>query len=303
MAIFVGRIRPPDERKFKIGGNMKKSRTEKITLWVFFGLFLIYSLTLVFPFFWLFNNSLKTHQEFFAHVWSLPEEWLFSNYKLALNRTVSGYNFIQIIGNTLILTVALTFVGVFFPVTSAYTCSKYRFKTRGICMLMSLIIIAVPTIGGTAAAYKLFKALNIYDSYAALILMGSGGFGFTFMMMKATYDNISWTYAEAAFIDGASDFRVMWQIMIPLSWPTIMMLIVMSCIGTWNDYFNVYMFAPSMPTIGVGIKQLSDNLGSADASYPQLFALMIISIIPSVALYAIFQKPIMESMCGGGIKE
>ena len=282
---------------------MKKSKTEKITLWVFFGLFLLYSMTLIFPFLWLFNNSLKTHQEFFAHVWSLPKDWLFSNYKLALERTVSGYNFFQIIGNTLVLTVMLTAVGVFFPVTSAYTCSKYRFKARGLCMLMSLIMIAVPTVGGTAAAYKLFKTLNIYDSYAALVLMGSGGFGFTFMMMKSTYDNISWTYAEAAFIDGASDFRVMWQIMIPLSWPTIMMLIVMSCIGTWNDYFNVYMFAPSRPTIGVGIKQLSDNLSSADASYPHLFALMIISIIPAVALYALFQKPIMASMGGGGIKE
>ncbi len=282
---------------------MKKSKTEKVTLWVFFAIFAIYSVTLIFPFFWLFINSLKTHQEFFGQVWALPEEWLFSNYKLALERTVSGYNFIQIIGNTVILTVALTFVGVFFPVISAYTCSKYRFKTRSLCMLMALIMVAVPTVGGTAAAYKLFKALNIYDSYWAIILMGSGGFGFTFMMMKSTFDNISWTYAEAAFIDGASDFRVMFQIMTPLAWPTVVMLVIMSCIGTWNDYFNVFMFAPSRPTLGVGIKQLSDNLGSADASYPQLFALMIISILPSVTLYAIFQKPIMNNMGGGGIKE
>ena len=169
-------------------------------------------------------------------------------------------------------------------------------------MLFAIIIVAVPTVGGTAAAYRLFKVLGIYDSYFALILMGSGGFGFSFMLMLATFDNISWTYAEAGFIDGASDLRVMLQIMVPMAWPTIMTLVVLSVIGTWNDYFSVYMYAPSMPTIGVGIKQLYDNIGGVDASYPQLFALMIISIIPAVALYAVFQKPIAASI-SGGIKE
>lgn len=281
---------------------MKKTKNEVITLWIFFALFLIYSITLLFPFAWLFVNSLKTHQEFFKDVWALPKEWLFSNYSAALGRKVSGFNFIQILGNTVVLTVALTIVGIIFPVGAAYVCSKYRFKFRPVCMIMTLIIIAVPTVGGTAAAYKLFKTIGVYDSYYALLLMGSGGFGFSFMLMLATFDNVSWTYAEAGFIDGASDLRVMLQIMIPMAWPTIMTLIVLSVIGTWNDYFSVYMFAPSMPTIGVGIKQLSDNLGGVDASYPQLFALMIISIIPSVILYAIFQKPIAVSM-GGGIKE
>lgn len=281
---------------------MNKTKNEKITLWIFFVLFAIYSLTLLFPFAWLLINSLKTHQEFFAHVWSLPQDWLFSNYAAALGRTVSGYNFLQIILNTLILTVALTFVGVLFPLAAAYVCSKYRFALRPVCMVFAMIIIAVPTVGGTAAAYRLFKLLGIYDSYFALVLMGSGGFGFSFMLMLATFDNVSWTYAEAGFIDGASDLRVMLQIMVPMAWPTIMTLIVLSVIGTWNDYFSVYMFAPSMPTIGVGIKQLSDNLGGVDASYPQLFALMIISVIPAVILYALFQKPIAVSM-GGGIKE
>lgn len=281
---------------------MKRSKAESIRLWIFFVLFAIYSFTLIFPFFWLIINSLKTHQEFFAHVWNLPENWLFSNYGAVLSRTVSGQNFIQIIGNTVFLTVALTAVGVFFPVISAYTCSKYRFKLRSVCLVMALIIVAVPTVGGTAAAYKLFKTFNIYDSYTALIFMGSGGFGFSFMLMMATFDNISWTYAEAAFIDGASDARVLFQIMMPLAWPTIMTLIVLSVIGSWNDYFSVYMFAPSHPTIGVGIKQLSDNLSGVDASYPQLFALMIISIIPAIIIYALFQKPIMNNF-GGGIKE
>lgn len=281
---------------------MTKTKSEKVTLWIFFVVFTLYSLTLLFPFAWLFMNSLKTHQEFFAQVWALPQDWLFSNYAAALGRTVSGYNFLQIIFNTLILTVALTFVGVLFPVLAGYACSKYRFRFRSVCMVFALIIIAVPTVGGTAAAYRLFNVLHIYDTYFALILMGSAGFGFSFMLMLATFDNISWTYAEAGFIDGASDLRVMVQIMIPMSWPTIMTLTVLSVIGTWNDYFNVYMFAPSMPTIGVGIKQLYDNLGGVDASYPQLFALMIISIIPAVILYALFQKPIAASM-GGGIKE
>ena len=73
---------------------MNKTKNEKITLWIFFVIFTVYSLTLLFPFVWLIINSLKTHQEFFAEVWSLPANWLFSNYADALSRTVSGYNFL-----------------------------------------------------------------------------------------------------------------------------------------------------------------------------------------------------------------
>ena len=279
---------------------MKRTKSEKIILAIAFVVFVIYSITLVVPLVWMILNSFKTHSEFFQNVWGLPKKFMFSNYVEALNVKVEDFTFIDVIINSVLYSIMATVVTIFFPTVSAYVCSKYNFKLRGVCIYITLILLAVPVVGGSAATLKLFKAVNIYNKwYWSLIISSSAGFGGNYLLIRSALDNTSWTYAEAGFIDGASDWQVMFKIMLPMVKPIIIILAIMGFISTWNDYMGVWLYAPSYPTIGVALKQLSDNLGKTD---PVFFALMTISLIPVMILFISFQKTIMNNFALGGIK-
>ena len=103
-------------------------------------------------------------------------------------------------------------------------------------------------------------------------------------------------------MDGASDVRVMFQIMVPMVKPILVILFIMGLIGGWNEFTGIWMFCPSYPTVALGTKQLLDNIGSANGSYPKVFALMLISLIPVMVLFISFQDTIMNNFTLGGIK-
>lgn len=278
-----------------------RSMTEKIILGIFFVIFLFYAVTLVFPFVWMILNSFKTNPEFFGNIWALPAKWLFSNYVEVFSINVKGFTITELTLNSLFLVVTCTAVGMAFPAMAAYVVSKYKFRLNSFIYALSVIIIVVPTIGGIAATFKLLNALNIYNTYFSIILMGSSGFGVQFIMMYGYFQSLSWTYAEAAFVDGASNFKVFYAVMLPQAKPILITIAVLSVIGVWNDYFTPYMYTPAKPTLALGIKMYQDQL-AYDANFPLLFALMIVSIIPIIVMFAFAQKYIMSSMVMGGIK-
>ena len=278
-----------------------RSLTEKIILGIYFVIFLFYAVSLVFPFIWMILNSFKTNPEFFGNIWSLPQKWLFGNYIEVFSLEIKEFTILDLTLNSLFLVVTCTAVGMAFPAMASYVVAKYKFRLNSLIYAISVIIIVVPTIGGIAATFKLLNAFNIYNTYFSIILMGSGGFGVQFIMFYGYFQSLSWTYAEAAFVDGASNFKVFYAIMLPQAKPIIITIAILSVIGVWNDYFTPYMYTPAKPTLALGIKMYQDKL-SYDANFPLLFALMIISIIPIIVLFSFAQKYIMESMVMGGIK-
>ena len=134
--------------------------------------------------------------------------------------------------------------------------------------------------------------------------MASGGFGFNFVMVYGFFRSISTTYAEAAQLDGASDFTVFIKVMIPQVMPSLIAIGIISAINYWNDYFTPYMYLRQFPTVAVGLQKLVDlaEYGTDGASVTVLFAAMLISIIPPVAVFVAFQKTIMENTVAGGLK-
>lgn len=281
---------------------MKKTTLAKVMMWIGFVVFLLYAITLLFPFAFMILNSFKTHSEFYANPWSLPKEWLFSNYIKALNVNISGgYSIFTVLVNSVLYTVISTAIVVMMPFLASYACSKYKFKLRPLCTALVMVQIAVPLVGSQAATYKLLQQLNLYNNwYWSLFLMSSGGFGGSYLLYKASLDNTSWTYAEAAFIDGASDFKVMTNIMLPMVKPIVMIQVIMGFIGAWNEYTSIWLYAPKYPTVGLALKTVTDNVNSY--GYPVMFALMLIMLAPVMALFLSFQNTIMNHMILGGLK-
>lgn len=281
--------------------KVKRSKSEKILVYVLVALLSIHSLTLLYPFLWMLMNSFKTANGFVKDIWGLPVSWQFQNWIDAFELTIPNVNvtFAGMYLNTLFFVVVNVSLNMFFNAISAYVVAKYEFKAMKVIYSIALIFFVVPMFGSIATLYKFLVDVKLYDTYAGIVLISLQFFNAIFLFLYAFFKNLSWTYAEAAFIDGAGHFKVFMSIMMPMSIPALGALGIMGVIGTWNEFFNVYMYAPSKATIGVGLHILSLNIRG---EYPKLFAAMFISLLPIVVVFCCFQKTIMENVSFGGIK-
>jgi len=278
---------------------MKKTKSEKIILTIVFIIFVIYALSLIFPFVWALLNSFKTSTEFFAsqQFLSLPNEWTLENY----GRVLSEYDIPVMFLRSVYITVVGAFLGVMISAMAAYVVSRYDFKFRNLVYTIAIAVMVVPTVGSLSATFKLLNDLGMYNNLWTFPIMYAGGFGFGFLLLYAYFKNIPWEYAEAAYVDGASDFGVFFRIMLPQAKPGLIALGVIFGISIWNDFFAPFMFIPDRQTIAVGLQDIV-NIMQYRAEWPMLFAAMIIAVIPVIIVFGIFQKTIMENTVAGGLK-
>lgn len=279
----------------------KKTISEKIIFAIVFVIFTGYAISLLFPFVWSFYNSFKTNREFFNDVWSLPKQWQFSNWKKCFSLSVNGVSILGMFGNSILITVISTVISIFMSSLTAYIIAKYPFKGSTLFYTTALVLMMIPSVGSMAAAYKLYNDLKLYDTYVGIFIGCFGGFGSSFILLYGFFKNIDWSYAEAAFVDGANDYTVFFRIMLPMAIPGLISVGILSAIGVWNDYFTIYMFAPSKVTIAVGLHGLVEQM-QYRANYPLLFAVMLISLVPIILVFSIFQKKIMDNTTIGGLK-
>ena len=283
----------------------RRSVGERVFLSIMFVIFLIYAVSLLFPFVWIGYNSLKVngYEEFILDVWGLPKDPVagFENYKNVFMLTWSGYDFFDMTLNTIEYVTILTVVGTYLPMQTAYVISKYQFKLRKVYYAIAIATISIPLCGGLASMIMLLSKLQLYGTYLGIYVMGASGFGGAFLLFYSYFRNLSWSYAEAAFMDGAGHFRVFLFINLPMALPIMIAVLVMSFIGTWNDYFNVYMYAHDRPTLSVGVQFLGETMVTR-FQYPQLFAFMMVSMIPGLLIFGIFQNTIMGNVSLGGLK-
>ncbi len=277
------------------------SKGEKAVIGVVFAVFVIYAFTLIFPFVWCFYNSFKNNREFFSDVWGFPQVWRWGNWGDAFALSVNGVNILGMFGNSILMTVVNTVISILMSAMTAYIISKYPFKGSSLFYTTALVLMMIPSVGSMAATYKLYNNLKLYDTYPGIFIGAFGGFGSSFILLYGFFKNLDWSYAEAAFIDGAGHYKVFFKIMLPMALPGLTSVAILSAIGVWNDYFTIYMFAPSKVTIAVGLQGLVTQMQFRQ-NYPLLFAVLIMSIIPVIAVFAAFQKTIMENTTVGGVK-
>ena len=186
----------------------------------------------------------------------------------------------------------------------AYVIAKYKFFGRNFLYSLGIFIMITPIIGTLPAAMQFKKALGIYDNMILTILTGpSAAFsGLTFLLMHAAFKVIPWSYAEAAFIDGAGHFTVLARIMLPMVLPTVTVLFVLGFLGSWNDYMTFVIWLPSYPNLALGMYEFQQNTELYKGDLPQIMAGFTLIIIPTAALYIASQRLILSKFTVGGLK-
>ena len=283
--------------------KIKRDLQARIILSVALVVFIVYAVSLIYPFIWTFLNSLKTNNEFFDDRMSLPADWLFVNYKdtLLTKMVYNGTNLLGMFGNSLLLTVLCTVAPIVSSTLAAYATARFRFRICKIIFNMALLVQIIPTVGSLPATYKLVYNLNMANNFALIWLLSAGGFSFTYLMLYGCFKGISQTYSEAAKIDGAGNFRVFWQIILPQAKPLLVSLTILAFIGSWNDYLTPFLYMEKHPTVSLGLYELQQQQ-IYDSDMPILFAGIIMSLIPILIVFSAFQKTIMQNTSAGGLK-
>lgn len=278
----------------------KKKRRFSVYELIGFIVFGVYTLLLLGPIFWTFLNSLKDRMEYLENVVALPKRWLFSNYVKAFQvLEAGGKNVFVMLFNSVWLAVAKPTVSILTASMASYVMSKYKFPGRSLIWTTMIIMMIIPIYGSGASVYKMYQALNMYDSPLILLasITGLGGS----MMIIAAFDGVSKTYMEAAFIEGAGHFRIFWKIMFPQVTGLLFALWIMAFIGAWNDYMGPIMYLPSYVTLSSGL-YIYQVEQARKLNTPVLFAGALMCIVPVVTLFIVFQDKFINLSYGSGIK-
>lgn len=279
----------------------RKSKGE-IALHVFVSLvFLLVAASYVYTFLWAVIAGAKTHVEIVVDPFGLPEIWHWEHYIEVFSLLeVNGHGFWEMLFNSVYFSVAAVFVQQFCTMSFAYCCTKYKFPGSTLPYTIILIMMTLPLYGTGGAVYRLMTNLGLIDSYAQIITSASG-FSVIFLYYRAFFLNMSWSYAEAAQIDGAHDFQIYFKVMLPMAKPIFGALFLTNWLGIWNSYESPLVYLPNKPTLPVGIYQFNTEM-LYKARFDILFAACVIISIPAIVLFAVFNKVITTNVSVGGLK-
>lgn len=264
---------------------------------------ILHCATLIVPFIWIFISSFKGSYEYLITSFiDMPEKWLVRNYMLVFNLfDVKGTKFLGLTINSLWWTFGNAVVGIFASSVVAYCFAKFDFKAKKFMYAVIIFIMIVPIFSSGASAYKQAQDLKIINTPFLMIKSMGGYGGFNFLVLYAFFRNLSWSYAEAALIDGAGHFKIFITIMMPLAAPPILSLAVISSISIWNDYMTPLVYMRDYPTLATGLYVYETSMTRA-TNYPVYFAGVLLSLIPILTVFIFFQNTIMENVTAGGLK-
>ena len=288
-------------RQSKKDFTARRSASETVVFVVAAIILWSFALSYAYVFLWGTAAGLKTHTELILEPFALPKKWLFKNYIDAFSMLeVKGVGMFGMIGNTLWLVIGGTFGSVMGSVLMAYAVTKYEFAGRKTLITINLLTMIIPIVGSLPSQYAIFTALGFYDS-PLILLSYISGFGSMNLYMSAFFRGISKAYSEAAEIDGAGHYTILFKIMLPLAKGMITALIVMQAVTIWNDSMTALLFLPSYPTLATGIYLFSTEM-TYRARMDILMASCILSALPPLAVYACGYKSILDNVSLGGIK-
>ena len=261
-------------------------------------LLIIITALMVVPFLWMLSASIKSNTEVFQMTpfrW-IPEVPKWENYVNIWTKIP----LLKFIGNTVILTIAVTLFQLLTSSFAAYAFSKLEFRFKNGLFLAYIATIAMPWQVYMVPQFIMMRRMGLNDTLLAMLcLQAFSAFGV--FMMKQFYAGIPDSLCEAARIDGMSEYRIYSSIMLPLSKPALATLTIFTFVNTWNDYLGplIYLKTESKKTIQLGLRMF---IGQYSAEYGLIMAGSIITLIPVLIVFLCLQKYFVEGIAATGVK-
>jgi len=251
------------------------------------------------PFLWMVSTSLTPFERIFV----TPPQWLpqpvrWQNYVEAMQT----FPFLRFAGNSAMVAVTATLGKLFSGSLVAYSFARLRWPGRDLCFIVVLSTLMLPDMVTLVPQYLLFKQLGWLNSYLPLVVpYFFGGTPFTVFFLRQYLLTIPQELSEAARIDGASEFRIYGQIMLPLAKPALAAIAVLSFVHEWNELVKplIYLNDPNLHTIPIGLLAFRGEFGTY---FHLLMAASVLALVPVLILFFLAQRFFVEGLTLGGIK-
>lgn len=269
----------------------------------------IYCLSMIYVLLFGLINSLKDATDYeWNNPFGLPSKefgWHFDNYAKVLTEfkvfTLGGNEvyLMQMFFNSLFYAVFMSLFCMATQIITAYAIAKYDFRFKSVLYGVAVVVMLLPIIGSLASEVQMAEAFNFRNNLIGVCIMKCKYPGLYFLVFYATFKGLSWTYAEAAQIDGAGHFKIFIEIMLPLIRSTVFAVFILLFIEYWNDYYTPMVFLPESPTMSYGLFLFqTDN----KASTPVQLASCLMACLPILVAFVAFKDKIMSNVTMGGIK-
>lgn len=274
------------------------ARTKRIQTILLYVILTLGALVMILPFYWMVATSLKSSTEAIAvpPTW-LPNNWLFSNYGQALEKAPFGRYFL----NSVLVTTLTTAGELFTSILAAYAFAKLKFWGKDILFILLLATMMVPGELMTIPNFVTLSGWRLVNTYWALIIPWLASV-FSVFTLKQNIQTIPDELYYAAKTDGASDWRFLWEMVVPLSKSSIIAVMILKVIGSWNSFLwpmIVTNSAPDLRTLPVGLQAFTTEAGT---QFELLMAASTLVILPMVIIYLLLQKYIIQGISRSGLK-
>jgi multiple sugar transport system permease protein len=257
---------------------------------------IIGALIMLFPTFWMLGLSLTGPSPDSGILALLRSEYTLQNYSEALNSDSFGIYFV----NSMLVAICVTAGNVLFCLMAGYAFSRRSFFGKKLLFASVLAVLMIPTHVIMIPLYRLIVEFGWINTYYALIVPWLVT-PFGIFLVKQYIDSIPEEIENAARIDGAGDFTILFRIIMPLAKPILAVLAIYTFLNNWNSFLFPFLFTneTAMRTLPVG---LTFYLGKQSIDWHHLMAGASISALPILVLFAFFQKTIIKSLTAGALK-
>lgn len=269
-------------------------RVLSILLWVFV---IVLALFVIFPFVWMVLTSFKTEKDIFAlpaQLW--PAHWSFAAY----SKIWAELPFARLFLNSVIFAGGVTVISVFLDSLAAYALARLSFPGKNLAFLLVIATLMVPYQITLIPLFQLVFDLHWLNSYQGLIVpRATSAFGI--FLLRQFFVSVPRDLDSAARLDGAGEFRIYWQIMLPLAKPAIATLAAFQFMNNWNDFLWPLVITNSddMRTIPAGLTLFG---GQYVVDYAVLMAGAAISLVPLALAFFLAQRYFVQGIATTGLK-
>jgi N-acetylglucosamine transport system permease protein len=263
-------------------------------------LLLFWAMMVVFPFLWMVMTSFKTDPEILFSPWNFPDTLQWRNFSRAWNEAHIGRYFV----NSVIVIIPSLAGTLLVSSMAAYVLARFEFPGRRVLYYLFMAGLMFPVFLALVPLFFLVQDLHMTATYRGLILVYIAySLPFTIFFLTGFFRTLPTEVAEAALVDGASHYRIFFNIMLPMAAPGLIAMGIFNFLGQWNQFLLPLVLMPdeSKYVLSQGLAFLAIQQGYAN-DYSALFAAMTITMIPTLLVYVLFQRRLESGLTAGALK-
>lgn len=268
-----------------------------------------YAILLILPLLWGLMTSFKNLMDFTTHPLGFPQTWVFSNYLTAfeffyVQLDARTYVYVEMMAVYSILYAGgCAFVQTLAACIVAYATARFDFRLSKVIYGIVLVTMVLPIVGNLPAEIQMTRQLHIYDTMWGAWILKANFLGMYYLVFFATFRGVPAAFTEAAKIDGASNWRIMTRVILPLVRNTFFTVMLINFVHYWNDYQTPLVYIPSYPTLAYGLYRYNFSTLPEISDTPMKLAGCMIVFLPIFIVFVVFQKRLIGNISMGGVKE